>query len=652
MKPPEYGVRMRRRRARRAALIRIARNALRRPDDQPPDYGLRLRHRFSRRAVLIGGAQAGLFGLLLWRLRQLQIIETSEYRLLSDENRMTVRLVAPVRGSIYDRAGRIVAEDRENFRVIVIPAFCKSLAATLDAISRIVPVSAGDKDRVMRAARRQSGYFPVLVTEGLTWRQFALLGVLAPQLAGVHPDRATYRRYNHAASMAHVVGYVGMADQTEVGEDPVMRVPGFRTGKAGIEKGLDRELRGEAGSIKYEVDAHGRVVRELDSTPSVRGKDLVLTIDQELQAIALKRLEGLRVASIVVLDVHTGGILVMASYPTFDPNDISFKVDPKKWTELARAKDHPLENRALRGQYPPGSTFKVVTALAGLETGVITPHERMTCPGGYQFGRRTFRCWKRHGGGIDVHEAIKQSCDVYFYETVKRVGIDRLAITSRALGLGQIYDLGLAGQKQGIVPDTAWKRARFGQPWYPGETISCGIGQGYVAATPLQLAVATARIATGTAVVPRLVVPSDRDFEPFPPLDLDPKNLDLVRAGMYGVVNEPGGTAGRSALQLPDVKMAGKTGTSQVISAKNQHKLKGWEGETHALFIAYAPFDSPRYAAACVVEHGGGGSRAAAPVVRDVMTEILLRDPAATPAFVAVSQMAPSPAIAASEQSE
>ena len=650
MKSSDLGARLRRQATRRAAITRFVRGVLWGPEK--PDYALRLRHRFSRRAVLIGGTQAGLFGLLLWRLRQLQIVETSEYRLLSDENRMSVHLVAPARGALYDRTGRTIAEDKENFRVIVIPAFCQDLRATLEAISEIVPVSAADKDRVMRAARRQSGYFPVLVTEGLSWRQFTLLGLLAPQLAGVRPDRATYRRYHHAGSMGHVVGYVGMADKAEVDEDPVMRVPGFRIGKAGIEKGLDRELRGSPGTINYEVDAHGRVIRELSSTPSLRGKDVVLTIDQELQAIALKRIEGLRVASIVVMDVLTGGILVMASYPNFDPNEVSFKIDPRKWAELARAKDHPLENRALRGQYPPGSTFKVVTALAGLETGVITPNETMTCPGAYQFGRRTFRCWKRHGGGINLHEAIKQSCDVYFYETVKRVGIDRLAETCRKLGLGQIYDLALAGQKQGIVPDAAWKRKRFGQPWYPGETISCGIGQGYVSTTPLQLAVATARVATGTAVVPRLVVPHDRAFEPFPILQVDPQHLQLVRAGMYGVVNEPKGTAGRSALALPDVKMAGKTGTSQVISAKNQHKLKGWEGETHALFIAYAPYDSPRYAAACVVEHGGGGSRAAAPVVRDVMTEVLLRDPGAKPAFVASNQPGLTPSVAASEQPE
>ena len=634
--------------SRRATLTRFVRTAFWGPDGKP-EPAVRLRHRFTRRAVLIGSGQAGLFGLLLWRLRELQIVDSSEYRLLSDENRMTMQLVAPARGAIYDRAGRILAEDKENFRVIVIPAFCKDLKATLDAVSRIVPVSAADKDRVRRAARRQSGYFPVLVTEGLSWRQFALLSLLAPQLSGVRTDRATYRRYRRGSSVAHVVGYVGMADKHEVDEDPVMRVPGFRTGKAGIEKGLDRELRGSPGTIKYEVDAHGRVIRELGSVPSVRGKDLVLTIDRELQAIALKRIEGLRVASVVVIDVTTGGILVMASYPTFDANEVSFKVDRRTWSELARNRDNPLENRALRGQYPPGSTFKVVTALAGLETGVITPRERMTCPGAYVFGRRTFRCWKRHGSGIDLHESLKQSCDVYFYETVKRVGIDRLAVISRELGLGRIYDIGLTGQKEGIVPDTAWKRARFGQPWYPGETISCGIGQGYVSTTPLQLAVMTARVATGKAILPRLLLPAGRQIEPAPALDIDPAHLELVRAGMVGVVNEKGGTAVRSALPFPDVKMAGKTGTSQVISAKNQHKLKGWEGETHALFIAYAPVDAPRYAAACVVEHGGGGSRAAAPVVRDVMTEVLLRDPTVRPAAVASNEAAALAPIAPAE---
>ena len=376
-----------------------------------------------------------------------------------------------------------------------------------------------------------------------------------------------------------------------------------------------------------------------------------LPIDQELQAIALNRIEGLRIASIVVLDAVTGAILVLASYPTFDPNDMSFRVNLDRWKELARNKDHPLENRALRGVYPPGSTFKVVTALAGLEAGVITADEHMTCPGAYMFGRHRFRCWKRHGPGIDVHQAIKQSCDVYFYETANRLGIDRLAATARALGLGQIHDLGLVGQKQAIIPDTAWKKKALRQPWYPGETISCGIGQGYVSATPLQLAVVAARIATGRAVSPHLIAKSDNAPEPAL-LNVDPVHLELVRAGMVAVVNEPGGTAVRSALAIPDVQMAGKTGTSQVISAKNRGFLKGWEGETHALFIAFAPVGAPRYAAACVVEHGGGGSHAAAPVVKDVMTEILLRDPAARPGFFASNQPANSPALAAAELPE
>lgn len=600
-----------------------------------PDYTRKQSYRFSRRALLVGAGQAGLFGLLGWRLHQLQIRDTSEYRLLSDENRMTMQLVAPSRGAIYDRFGAVVAEDKENLRLLVLPAFCKSLPGTLNALSKVVPVSASTRDRVMRAARRQSGYYPVLVAEGLTWRQFALLNVLAPQIPGMRADRSAYRKYYHARAMAHVVGYVGMAGKEEVDLDPVMRLPGFRTGRTGIEKTFDRELRGSPGSIKYEVDVHGRVVRELGSKPSTRGRDLVLSIDHHLQTVALDRIKEHRVASVVVLDVVTGGILAMASTPTFDPNDIAFDVNLDRWRALARNRDHPLSNRAIRGQYPPGSTFKVVTALAGLSAGVIDEHETMRCPGGYSVGRKRFRCWKAHGGGINVHEAIKQSCDTYFYETAKRMGIDHLAAVARHLGLGRIYDCGLPGQKPGLIPDKAWKRTQLFDAWYTGETVIAGIGQGFVSSTPLQLAVMTARVATGRAVLPKLVMSPQDQTEPWPHLALDPLHLEMVRSGMIGVVNEPGGTARRSALKIPGTLMAGKTGTSQVVSTRNEHKLSPYERETHALFVAYAPAHAPRYAAACVVEHGGGGSRAAAPVVSDVLTEALLRDPAGRPTFVA-----------------
>ncbi len=612
-----------------------------------PDYTRKQSYRFSRRALLVGAGQAGLFGLLGWRLHQLQIRDSSEYRLLSDENRMTMQLVAPSRGAIYDRFGAVIAEDKENLRLLVVPAFCKSLPGTLNALSKVVPVSASTRDRVVRAARRQSGYYPVLVAEGLTWRQFALLNVLAPQIPGMRADRSAYRKYYHARAMAHVVGYVGMAGKEEVNLDPVMRLPGFRTGRTGIEKTFDRELRGSPGSIKYEVDVHGRVVRELGSKPSTRGTDLVLSIDHHLQTVALDRIKEHRVASVVVLDVVTGGILAMASTPTFDPNDVAFDVNLARWRALARNRDHPLSNRAIRGQYPPGSTFKVVTALAGLSAGVIDEHETMRCPGGYSVGRKRFRCWKAHGGGINVHEAIKQSCDTYFYETAKRMGIDHLAAVARHLGLGRTYDCGLPGQKPGLIPDKAWKRAQLFEAWYPGETVIAGIGQGFVSSTPLQLAVMTARVATGRAVLPKLVMTAQDQTEAWPHLALDPLHLEMVRSGMIGVVNEPGGTARRSALQIPGTLMAGKTGTSQVVSSRNEHKLSPYERETHALFVAFAPAHAPRYAAACVVEHGGGGSRAAAPVVRDVMTEALLRDPAGRPTFVAKTDEEAPAAIAA-----
>ena len=321
--------------------------------------------------------------MLGWRLRQLQILDSSEYRLLSDENRLSVQLVAPVRGTIYDRFGTPIAGNRENLRVIVVPAFCKDLAATLATLSTIVTVSDADKDRVLRHARRQSGYLPILVAEGLTWRQFALLNVLAPQLPGVQTDMAQVRTYSHARSMAHAVGYVGMAAKGEVEDNPVTRLPGFRIGKTGVEKGLDRELRGRPGSISYEVDAHGRIVRELGSTPSEPGKDVVLTVDHELQEMAQTRLAGERRASVVALDAVTGEVLIMASTPTYDPNDIAFNVDPKRWQALLKDKEDPLNNRAARGLYPPGSTFKVVTALAGLTAGVINPKEHIVCRGGY-----------------------------------------------------------------------------------------------------------------------------------------------------------------------------------------------------------------------------------------------------------------------------
>ena len=440
----------------------------------------------------------------------------SEYRLLSDENRMTMQLVAPARGSIYDRFGAVIAEDKENLRVLVMPAFCKNLPGTLNALSKIVPVSAADKDRVMRAARRQSGYYPVLVTEGLTWRQFTLLNVLAPQLPGMRTDRSTYRRYNHGRGMAHVVGYVGMAGKDEVDDDPVMRVPGLPHRKHRFEKTFDRELRGSPGTIKYEVDAHGRVVRELGATPSMRGRDIVLTIDHDLQTVALERIEGLRVASLVVLDVVTGGILAMASIPTFDPNEIAFNVNPRSVAGACREPGPPA--RQPRHARPVSARLHLQSGHRAGRTRRRRhhAHETMSCPGSYLVGRHRFRCWKAHGGGIDVHDAIKQSCDTYFYETAKRMGIDHLAAVARQLGLGQIHDFGFPGQKRGIIPDKAWKRAELFDALVCRRNHHRRHRPRLCACHSAPARRLTAREATGRAVVPKLLMSAKIRSSPRP----------------------------------------------------------------------------------------------------------------------------------------
>lgn len=597
------------------------------------------RGRFTRRALLLGGAQVGLFGVLGWRLYQLQVVESSKFSLLSDENRISAHLLAPRRGVITDRFGEPIATNTKSLLVSVVPEQAEDLEETLDRLAAFVPVTETARDRALRLARRQSAFVPIVIADNLTWRQFSQINLLAPSLPGVQTDVGWRRVYHHGYDMAHIIGYVGAGDKAEVNEDPMVRLPGFRVGKVGVEKGFDHELRGHAGVVKLEVNAYGRTIRKLDQTESEPGRDLVLTIDHQLQDIALKRLAEERRASVVALDAQTGDVLVMASTPSYDPNTIVGGLTEEDWRALMTAEDDPLTNKAIRGQYPPGSTFKVAVALAGLEAGVITPKTKIWCPGGYFYSGHYFGCWRKRGHrGVQLHKAIKESCDVFFYETARQLGINRLAAGARKLGLGQTYDCGLSLQKPGVIPDPKWKRATLSLPWYGGETIIAGIGQGFVLTTPLQLAVMTARIASGRQIVPRIVRPAPGEKEVLaPPLDIALEHLEVVRAGMVGVVNEGGGTAGRSRLPIPGVLMAGKTGTSQVSEAssgRKTHQLE-WKDRDHALFIGYAPTDTPRYAVAAVVEHGGGGSAAAAPVVRDLMTELIQRDPLARPVYVA-----------------
>lgn len=603
------------------------------------DHHVRRNRRFTRRVLMLGAGQLGLFGVLGWRLRQLQVLDAPKYTLLSEENRINIQLMAPERGLIFDRFGKPVASNTDAMRVSIVPDLSKNIENSLRQLSGVIAIPDQVRARVLRLARRQSPYIPIIVTDDLSWQQFAQVNVLAPNLPGVQTDLLSVRQYHGGTDMAHIVGYVGAANKVEVNEDPVTRLPGFRVGKSGVELGFDRKLRGKAGIIKLEVDARGHAIRKLDTLESQQGRELVLTIDREIQRRAMERLKDLRRAAIVALDARTGEVLVMASTPSFDPNAISDGLKEDQWASMAESNDDPFTNKAIQGQYPPGSTFKMVTALAGLESGEITPETKFYCPGGYSYFNAYFGCWKRGGHrSVWVRKALKQSCDVFFYNVAERVGITKLSAMGRKLGLGQTYEFGMPQQKPGVMPTPGWKRATLGEPWYGGETIIAGIGQGFVLTTPLQLAVMTARIATGRQIVPRIVrLSPDEPVEEPEPLDIDPEHLELVREGMWAVVNEGGGTARRARIPIAGVEMAGKTGTSQVNTASSGRKSSSlkWEQRDHGLFVGYAPADNPRYAVAAVIEHGGSGSRAAAPVVRDIMTALIERDPLSRPAYVA-----------------
>ncbi len=602
------------------------------------------RLKFTRRALLLGAGQLGLFGVLGWRLHHLQVVEAPKYALLAEENRIDIQLIPPPRGAVYDRLGEVLAENVDSLQVVVIPGLVEDMDETFDRLGGLIEVTAEARERAHKLAKRQSSHIPIVVADKLSWEQFAQINVLAPGLPGIRTDVAALRRYAHGSALAHVVGYVGAANEVEAEEDPVMRMPGFRIGKSGVEKGFDKKLRGRAGNLKLEVNARGQAIRKLQTIPATRGEDLVTTIDHEIQALAMQRIAKERRAAVVALDARTGDILALASTPTFDPNTLVGGVTTAEWKALTTAEDDPMTCKATRGQYPPGSTFKMVTSLAGLEAGAITPTSRILCRGGFSFANHYWRCWRRGGhGAMDVHNGIKQSCDTFHYEVARRIGIEKLSAMGRKLGLGRSYDCGLPLIKPGVMPTPAWKLATLGHRWYAGETISCAIGQGYVLTTPLQLAVMTARIASGRQIEPRIVRPGpgERD-EPAPLLEVSQENLGHIRRGMIGVVNEGGGTAGRARLPMAGVLMAGKTGTSQVSKLSVGRGSFGvkWALRDHGLFVCYAPADNPRYAVSVIVEHGGSGSRAAAPVARDVMIELIKRDPLAKPLFVPERQLA------------
>ena len=601
----------------------------------------------SRRAAVLGVGQATLLGALAARMYELQILHSDRYTVLADENRINLRLLPPPRGRILDRFGVPLADNHQTYRLVIVAEQAGDIAATLDALASLIEISEADRRRVMRDVRRKHPFVPIVVRANLGWEDMARVEVAIPELPGVAIEQGLTRFYSLGPSTAHVIGYVAVVSEAELTGEPLLELPDFRIGKSGVEKSQDRELRGGAGTSQVEVNAFGRIVRELGRVPGRPGKDVVIGLDAAMQDYVTRRCSAEESVACVLLDAVSGDVLALVSIPSFDPAMFATGLTPAMWQALSTDPRNPLSNKAISGVYPPGSTFKPVVAVAALAAGVLTPETAISCPGFLELGGATFHCWRKGGHGtVRLRDAIKRSCDVFFYETARRLGIERLAAMARRFGFGSVLGLDIPGERTGLIPSREWKLATSGTAWTQGETLIAGIGQGAVLATPLQLAVMVARLVTGRAVVPRLVrsegiLPPGGDRVPpdFPALGVDTRLLALVLDGMSAVVNEQGGTGYAQRITDPGFAMGGKSGTSQVraISAyEHEHGLRKisqipWKERDHALFVAYAPVEASRYVCATIVEHGGvrggHGSEVAGPICRDVLREALTTRP-------------------------
>jgi penicillin-binding protein 2 len=591
---------------------------------------------FGRRATLLVGGKLALLGVLCGRLYYLQVLESQRYQMLADDNRINLRLLAPPRGHIVDRNGAPLAVNVQNYRVVLVPEQALDVRKTLDRLNTVIEIHKYDRRRVLREAQRRRAFVPITVRENLSWQEVSRIEVNAPDLPGISIDVGQSRHYPNGKMAAHVMGYVAAVSEKDLAGDPLLELPGFRIGKNGVERQYDLALRGTAGNSQVEVNAIGRVIRELKRSEGRPGKRIVLTIDLGLQRFITERVSDYRRAAAIVLNVRNGEILAMVSLPSFDPNAFNEGLSPKAWKKLIENPDTPLNNKAISGQYAPGSTFKLAVMMAAAEAG-ISPDRRVFCSGFTELGNQRFHCWNHKGHGlINMIDGMRESCDVYFYELALKLGVDRIATTAQKLGLGSKLDLDIPGERGGMIPTKAWKREHLGKSWLKGETLIAAIGQGYVLTTPLQLAIMTARAVNGGyAVMPRLTRKTidAGDETPtassFPHTGLSKRSRQLVMQALDEAVNHPRGTAYKSRIQEPRRAFGGKTGTAQVRritmaereSGVKKNNEKPWRERDHSLFVGYAPVDNPVYSVSVVIEHGGGGSKTAAPIAQDILRE-------------------------------
>jgi penicillin-binding protein 2 len=580
---------------------------------------------FSRRATLLGGASLGIGAVLLARMGYIAVVENSRFKLLSESNRVNFTLIPPRRGWLLDRNEKPIANNKADFRVDLNPSRVKDKETTVATLSKLLRLDTEEVRRINTELAKTNNFQPIHIASGLDLDSFAAVTVRLPDLPGVSASRGFSRNYPPGAAVGHLVGYVGTPSAEEYEQDPspILVTPGYKIGKDGLEKKFEAALQGKPGAKRVEVTARGKIVRELEARPDIPGKSIQLTLDIDVQRYAARRL-GEESGSVVVLDSQTGEILTITSMPSFDPNSFSDGISQNEWQMLSGDDHVPLRDKSLRGLYPPGSTIKPMVALALLKEGVRAD-ETIFCTGRLKVGNSFFHCWKRGGHGtVNMAKAIYQSCDVYFYQMALRVGIEPIAAMAKTLGLGLTYDLPVSSQSYGTVPDAQWKERKYNRKWQAYDTVNTTIGQGYMLANPLQLAIMAARIASGRNIVPSLLPNKNKRLPQS--LDLSPEHLAFVRSAMGDVVSEIG-TARRAALPIPDVKMGGKTGTAQVRRITMAERAGGvrsnaslpWKFRDHGLFVAFAPVENPRYAISVVVEHGGG-SGSAYPIARDVMT--------------------------------
>ena len=599
------------------------------------------KHSLNRRSLVVGALQLGFAGALAARLRHLQITKADQYGLLADENRINIRLIAPERGEIYDRNGVFLARNEQSYRITLVKEDAGDVRQLLLQLAQLITISAEDIERSVLETQRSAPFLPVTIIDRVSWEDIAKVAINAPSLPGIIPEVGLSRHYPLGPNFAHIVGYVGPVSDRDLNRaedpDPLLRIPRFQIGKVGVEAKYEEDLRGSAGAKHVEVNAQGRVMRELERHEGNSGRNLQITVDAGLQNYVQARL-GEESASAVVMDCNSGDILAIASSPSYDPNKFVRGISFDDYG-LLRENDHrPLASKTVQDAYPPGSTFKMVTALAGLEAGILDPNARVFCPGHLDVSNRKFHCWKTGGHGqVNLEQSLRESCDVFYYDLALKLGIEKISTMATKLGIGVKHNIPMSAETTGLSPNKDWKLINRGSEWVIGDTVNASIGQGFVLSSPLQLAVMTARIASGKNIQARLIKAQAgaKITNPKPEsLGLNENNLRFLRRAMYGVSNNRRGTAYGSRIIEQSMRMAGKTGTSQVRNITESERRRGvskndeleWNKRDHALFVNFAPFDAPKIAVAVVVEHGGSGSATAAPLARDITLQALYGD--------------------------